>query len=136
MAAVDGANSCRTKQLMSRKDIKIGADLLYINRHVGNCLGASLLFCLQKAEVDVRGLTGRVTGRLERNEKKRLRIAELSVRMELDADAAPRTDRCLGLFEDYCMVTESVRGGIPVSVEVVDPAGGRLFSSGDEPASN
>jgi hypothetical protein len=31
--------------------------------------------------------------------------------------------RCLDLFEDFCVVTASVRQGIPVTVEVVGPAG-------------
>ena len=37
-----------------------------------------------------------------------------------------RAQRCLGLFEDFCVVTASVKQGIPVSVEVVDDKGNKL----------
>ena len=40
-------------------------------------------------------------------------------------DVAPedrlRIGRCMGLFKDFCVVTQSVRGGIPVDVSVEVP---------------
>lgn len=38
--------------------------------------------------------------------------------LTLDDEATGRVGRCLGIFEDFCIVKESVRQGIPVSVEV------------------
>ena len=35
----------------------------------------------------------------------------------------PHQQRCLEQFEDFCVVTESVRRGIPVAVTVVDAVG-------------
>jgi hypothetical protein len=35
----------------------------------------------------------------------------------------PHQQRCVEQFEDFCVVTQSVRAGIPVSVRVVDAAG-------------
>lgn len=91
---------------------------------VGNCLTASLLFCLSKARIEVGSMQTSVTGRTARNEKGRLRIAELTVR--LAPDIAPedreRATRCFELFEDFCIVTQSVRGGIDIRVEVEVPA--------------
>jgi len=101
---------------------------------VGNCLSASLLFCLQKARVHVRGIKTRVTTRMVRNEKKRLRVGGSHVTITVDADRSPageRFKRCLDLFEDFCVVTASVRGGMDVSVEVVDPSGEKLYDSKD-----
>ncbi len=91
---------------------------------VGDCLAASLLFCLQKARVPVTGLKAEVRGELARNEKGRLRIAsmEVVIRPTLDAVAPERIARCLELFEDFCVVTQSVREGIDVRVSV-EPAG-------------
>lgn len=96
---------------------------------VGDCLSASLLFCLEKAKQRVNGIKTDVVGTMRRNEKGRWRIAELDVRITLDvvADHAQRVSRCLSLFEDYCVVTASVRKGIPVNVVVTDPQGNELF---------
>jgi len=87
---------------------------------VGNCLGASLLFCLRRARIEVRELRVAVEGTLVRNERGRLRLGE--IRVKLLPDVAPeqrdRIGRCLDLFEDFCVVTESVRRGIDVQVAV------------------
>jgi uncharacterized OsmC-like protein len=99
---------------------------------VGDCLSASLLFCLEKAKQQVNGIKTDVVGTMRRNEKGRWRIAQLDVRITLDvvADQAQRVSRCLNLFEDYCVVTASVRKGILVNVVVLDPQGNELFKQG------
>ncbi len=91
---------------------------------IGNCLGASLLFCLRRAHIEVRGLEVRVRGTLTRNERGRLRIAKIDVRLDPDVspEARTRMGRCLELFEEFCIVTQSVRGGIDVEVDVAAPA--------------
>lgn len=86
---------------------------------VGNCLSASLLFCLGKSRIGVDGLSARVEGHLERDEDDRLRVAGLEVTIDLDADApAEDLERCIGMFEEFCIVTQSVRRGIDVDVAV------------------
>jgi uncharacterized OsmC-like protein len=87
---------------------------------VGNCLGASLLFCLRKARIPASELEVRVEGTMERNERGRLRIAGLRVTLAPTVSEADvkRIGRCTEVFEDYCIVTESVRRGIDVAVEV------------------
>ncbi|MBI4420158.1 MAG: OsmC family protein [Gemmatimonadetes bacterium] len=87
---------------------------------VGNCLGASLLFCLRKARIEVSQLRTTVEGTLTRNKLGRMRIGELQVRLAPEVASADRDrmGRCLELFEDFCVVTESVRLGVPVAVEV------------------
>lgn len=91
---------------------------------VGGCLGASLVFCMRKARVDVRGLHTQVTGTLARNDRGRLRVSAIRVRLEpvVPVEQHDRVPRCLALFEDFCTVTQSVRQGIDVQVEVVPRA--------------
>jgi len=99
---------------------------------VGNCFSASLLFCLQKARIDVSGIKTTVTTKLIRNEAKRTRIGGSHVKIEIDADredAVNRFNKCAELFEDFCVVTASVRNGIDVEVEVVDKSGKQLYQS-------
>jgi len=92
---------------------------------VGNCLTASLLFCLQRSKLTLSGTRTTVTGTLLRNEKGRLRLGGFAVRIALPVggEERDRLERCLSLFEDYCVVTESIRHGVPVQVEVVDRSG-------------
>jgi len=96
---------------------------------VANCLSASLLFCLSKAHAAPRGMRTAVTGRLARNDKGRLRIDGLDVAITLDdaPETPARFERCAGLFEDYCVVTQSVRQGVPVHVKILNSAGETLF---------
>jgi uncharacterized OsmC-like protein len=104
-----------------------------IGAAVGNCLSASLLFCLEKARQPVQGLRADVVGTMMRNARGRLRVGRLDVRITLDLGAGQpeRVGRCFELFEDYCVVTAAVRRGIPVSVVIVDPAGRELFRRED-----
>lgn len=87
---------------------------------IGNCLGASLLFCLQRSKMEVKDLRVEVAGTIERNENGRLRVAGVRARLTPGIAAGDRQaiERCLGVFEDYCIVTQSVRKGIDVQVEV------------------
>lgn len=87
---------------------------------VGGCMGASLLFCLRRARLDAPELRARVEGTLVRNERGRLRIGGLRVTLQpgLDAEDAERAARCLELFEDFCIVGQSVQQGIPLEVRV------------------
>lgn len=87
---------------------------------VGNCLSASALFCLQRARIDVRGMRTTVSATMERNDAGRLRIDALRVRLEpvVGEQDRLRMRRCLEIFEDFCVVTQSVRAGIDVDVSV------------------
>ena len=92
---------------------------------VAGCLGASLLYCLRKAHVDVKDLSTTLEGTLERNEKGRLRIDRLKVTLAptvAESDLA-RISRCTEVFEQFCLVTQSVREGIDVRVELEPVAG-------------
>ena len=85
-----------------------------------SCLAASAAFCLRRSRIAVEGMHAEATATLGRNEEGRWRIEGIRVhlRPEVAAEDAHRIGRCLELFEDYCVVTQSVRAGIPIDVEV------------------
>ena len=99
----------------------------------GNCLTASLLHCLTKTmeQFPEQAIRTEVTCRMVRNERKRLRIggleAELTISEELEQ--SPKLMRCLELFEDFCVVSASIRQGIPMQVTVWNRAGEVLHRS-------
>jgi organic hydroperoxide reductase OsmC/OhrA len=71
-------------------------------------------------------MEARVTGSIVRNEEGRLRIGGIRVELvpQVVPEAKQRIGRCLEVFEDFCMVTQSLRQGIDIAVEVTveDPA--------------
>ncbi|MFG1529926.1 MAG: OsmC family protein [Thermoplasmata archaeon] len=88
-----------------------------------HCLSASLLFCLRRVGIEPRGLTAEARAFTGRTEEHRLRVVriEVNLHVELAPDVDPgRWRRCREVFENYCVVTAAVRGGIPVEVRV-DP---------------
>jgi len=96
-----------------------------------NCLSASLLYCLSKEEPADNCLRAEATCILVRNEQKRLRIGGLEVKLVISDELAGsrRFERCKALFEDFCVVSASIREGIPIAVSVVDEAGQLLHAS-------
>jgi uncharacterized OsmC-like protein len=88
---------------------------------MGNCLSASLMFCLQRARAEVGDIETNVEGKLMRNENGRWRISEVNVEInpEIDLDKfQSQYNRCMDLFEDFCIVSQSVEQGIPINVNV------------------
>ena len=87
---------------------------------IGDCLAASLTFCLRRSRATVDGMTANVTTHVTRNDAGKMRISGIDVELvpEVAGDASGQLNRCETLFEDFCIVTESVRHGIPVSVSV------------------
>jgi uncharacterized OsmC-like protein len=87
---------------------------------VGNCLSSSLVFCLNKGRIPLQTLETSVETLLRRNENGRWRIVVLNVRLRpvVEEENVSKSKRCLELFEDFCIVTESVRKGIEVNVDV------------------
>ena len=87
---------------------------------VGGCLSASLLFCARKLRLNMTGLHADVRVRHARNEKGRLRIGGIDVEISphIAESDEQKLQRCREMFEDFCVVTQSVRSGIDVSVAV------------------
>ncbi|MCC6195622.1 MAG: OsmC family protein [Burkholderiales bacterium] len=100
---------------------------------VANCLSASLFFCLRDKFKQRPGpLRAEVTGRLDRTDRGRLRIGGFDVAIHLTdrVDGLAHLDRCAQQFEDFCVVTERIRRGIPVRVRVLDGDGRKMHEAG------
>ncbi|MCC6805815.1 MAG: OsmC family protein [Deltaproteobacteria bacterium] len=87
---------------------------------IGDCLSASLLFCMKKNGADVSALTSDVKVELVRNDNNRLRIGKVAVTLHPTITGAddPTLQKCLPMFEDFCVVTQSVREGLDVEVKI------------------
>lgn len=92
---------------------------------VANCLSASLLFALRKFKNNPGALVSRVTAHMIRNEDKRLRVGHMEVVIQIGSPVAclEQIEKVLATFEDFCVVTQSVRAGFPVAVTVRDMDG-------------
>jgi len=88
---------------------------------VGNCLAASLVFCAKKHGAALAEVRAEVAVELVRNASKRLRVGRIDVTLDApDADPAVLRE-CLTSFEDFCVVTQSVRSGFAIDVRVGRP---------------
>lgn len=96
---------------------------------VADCLSASLVFCLSKSRIEAGALRTTATGSFVRNEQKRLRMGRIDVVLvpELPGSDPEAARKCLAMFEDFCVVTASVRKGLPVGVRVEDARGAVLY---------
>lgn len=92
---------------------------------VANCLSASLLFALRKFKNSPGTLVSRASATLGRNAAGRLRVQHIAVTLELPEALADyqQAERLLAQFEHFCVVTGSVRDGVPVAVSVRDRDG-------------
>jgi len=98
---------------------------------VANCLSASLLFALRKYKNAPGKLAVKARATVERNEHGRLRITHVQADVQLAEALAEfeHADRALAQFEDFCIVTQSVRQGIAVDVSVRDATGAVVHAS-------
>jgi uncharacterized OsmC-like protein len=89
---------------------------------IGNCLAASLVFCLGKKGVNIeQGIEARVDMQVVRTPERRLRIGHVKVTLRVpEGVPAGALADCRGAFEDFCTVTASVRRGIDVEVTIED----------------
>lgn len=89
---------------------------------VANCLCASLLFASRKYKQDPGEVRAVIKGEPVRDGK-RLRVKNMSVAIYLEHGDAnnEHLQKALNQFEDFCVVTQSVREGIDVDVQVFGP---------------
>ena len=95
---------------------------------VGNCMSDSLLFAIRKFKQHPEPIQTTVAATIDRNAENRLRVQNINVKLTLGvaASSVAHLDRALEQFEEFCTVGQSVRQGIPVTIEVYDSEGLRL----------
>ncbi|WP_024302749.1 OsmC family protein [Pseudogulbenkiania sp. MAI-1] len=92
---------------------------------VANCLSDSLLFTLRKFKQQAEPLQTEASCLIDRNEAGRLRVQSIDATLQLGhpASGIEHLDRILGIFQEYCTVSQSVGRGIPIRVRVLDVDG-------------
>ena len=85
------------------------------------CLAASFSFCLQKKSFSLSGLEGKAEVTIARNDKGFWRVKKIDVEMNPKIDTPEmrkRADQCRKFFEQYCIISESLRTGFEVNVNL------------------
>ena len=85
------------------------------------CLSASFIFCLKKKELTVDDLKAEAELTIARNDKGFWRVKKIDVELDIkitDPATRKRADQCKKMFEQYCVVTQAVREGIEVDVNL------------------
>ncbi|HOC12003.1 MULTISPECIES: OsmC family protein [Thermomonas] len=99
---------------------------------IANCLSASLLFALRKFKNAPGLIRTEIVADKVRNAAGRWRIprAEVVIRLSDAATGLEHFDRVLGQFEEFCIVTQSVREGMQVDVRIIDADGTEYVPGG------
>ncbi|MBL8263913.1 MAG: OsmC family protein [Xanthomonadaceae bacterium] len=92
---------------------------------IANCLSASLLFALRKFRNSPGPIRAEIVGDRVRNAEGRWRIphAQVAIHLSDSAEALEHLPRVLAQFEQFCVVTQSVREGVRVDVRIHDASG-------------
>ncbi len=87
---------------------------------IGNCLSASLQFCLTKKKNKVNELKTKVVIFRERNKEGFWRISEANVTITPDIENTEDSSvqRCIEIFRKYCIVSSSLEAGIKINVNI------------------
>ncbi|MFX0069913.1 MAG: OsmC family protein [Candidatus Hermodarchaeota archaeon] len=93
-----------------------------------SCLNASFIFCLQKRNLSVEDLEARAEVSFKKIERGYVRIKKIDVKIvpkSNDPLVIKRVNQCIKkmknenmFFEESCIITESVRQGIEVNVDI------------------
>ncbi|MFX1419013.1 MAG: OsmC family protein [Promethearchaeota archaeon] len=85
------------------------------------CLAASFTFCLQKKNFSLSNLDGKAIIISKRNEKGYWRLKKIDIILNPKIDnheLRKRVDQCINFFEQYCIISESIRNGIDIDVKI------------------
>lgn len=97
---------------------------------VANCLCASLLFALKKKKQELPAVRADIMGEIAKLDDF-WRIVKINVDIQADtATVDPDSlQSAIQQFENFCIVTQSIRRGIPIHVELKNKLGETLLTS-------
>ncbi|MFX1532097.1 MAG: OsmC family protein [Promethearchaeota archaeon] len=105
-----------------KKNEKIGpSPTKLLGLSVLGCLAASFSFCLQKKDFSLSELEGKAEVTIARNEKAFWRVKKIDIELNPKIntpDMRKRADQCRKFFEQYCIISESLRTGFEVNVKL------------------
>lgn len=89
---------------------------------VGDCLSASLIFCLRKMKIPIKDFRTHVKAVVERNTEGLLRLSHIyvTIKPKIGKEYEKKNlERCMNIFQKYCIVSDAIRHGVPIDVEVI-----------------
>lgn len=88
---------------------------------VMGCLSSSFIFCLKKKGLSLDDLKATAEVTIARNEKGFWRVKKIDVDIKVrieDPETRKRADQCKKFWQQFCLVTEAVREGIEIDVNL------------------
>ncbi|MFW9930774.1 MAG: OsmC family protein [Candidatus Thorarchaeota archaeon] len=88
---------------------------------VMGCLSSSFIFCLKKKGLSLDDLKATAEVTITRNEKGFWRVRKIDVDIKVkieDLEVRKRADQCKKFWQQFCLVTEAVREGIEIDVNL------------------
>jgi uncharacterized OsmC-like protein len=85
------------------------------------CMSASFAFCLQKRDFSLSDFKGKALIKSKRNAKGFWRIKEIKLELYPKIDTPKmreRADQCQKFFEQFCIISESIRDGIEITTNL------------------
>lgn len=94
----------------------------YILVGIGGCLGSSFIFCLEKNNFEIKELNIVVDGKMtHRKPYNHLELVNVSVELNIldfEGKSKKKFDKCLEIFREYCIISNSLIRGLPIDVKV------------------
>ncbi len=85
------------------------------------CLAGSFTFCLQKKNISLSDIEGKAIITSKRNEKGFWRLKKIDIILNPNIDnpqMRKRADQCQKSFEQFCVISESIREGIDININI------------------
>ncbi len=93
------------------------ADFLLVA--VGGCVASSFLYSVLKYGIPLKKLQVKVQGKYTRK-KEMVRVGVIDVELQADMSSEKTStenlELCLNVFRKYCVISESLREGIPINI--------------------